>query len=147
MPEYEHFLVVISSAINHIQWFGLIESKIKYFVQSVEKEPSIDSARIWPKPLTKRTEKTNAMTQLWFIGLTYNRDEVINILAHLKYFQDQLLLQACEFISEDMKIEAHIIRKGDLARHITEKEFGEIVSGQSQKVVHPQYYYHGRNTG
>jgi poly(A) polymerase len=79
MNEYEHFLVVISSAISHIQWFGLIESKLKYFIASVEKEPSLESARIWPKPLTKRAEKSNAMTQLWFIGLVFNRAEVINI--------------------------------------------------------------------
>lgn len=131
MNEYEHFLVVISSAVNHIKWFGLIESKLKYFIQSVEKEASIDSARIWPKPLTKRAEKN--WTQLWFIGLTFHSSEVINISSHLNYFQDQLLYQAVDFVSDDMKIEAHIVRKSDLTRHITDKEFGEIVSGQSQK--------------
>ena len=35
--EYEHFLIVIASAVNHIQWFGLIESKLRYFISSVEK--------------------------------------------------------------------------------------------------------------
>jgi len=131
--EYEHFLVVIASAINHIQWFGLIESKLKYFIQTVEKEASIDSSRIWPKPLTRRAEKTNSMTQLWFIGLNYCSKESINILGHLKYFQEHLQYQAENFASQDMNIEAHIVQKSDLKRHLTDKEIQEILSAQSQK--------------
>ena len=74
--EYEHFLIVIASAVDCIRWFGLIESKLKYFVQSVEKE--VESARIWPKPYTKK--ERSSVTQLWFIGLTMREGyEPINI--------------------------------------------------------------------
>merc|ERR1711981_1184477 len=132
--EYEHFLVVIASALNHIQWFGLIESKIRYFVQNIEKEECVESARVWPKPFTKRTEKTHVTTQLWFIGLVFKDNlEVINVNAYLKNFQDQLIFQAENFYKDDMKIEAHIVRKSDLTRHITDKDIHEIVSSQSQK--------------
>ncbi len=36
--EYDHFLVVIATANNYIQWFGLIESKIRHFLSNIEKE-------------------------------------------------------------------------------------------------------------
>ena len=36
--EYEHFLLVIGSAVRPIQWFGLIESKIRHFINNLEKD-------------------------------------------------------------------------------------------------------------
>ncbi len=36
--EYHHFLVVVATANNYIQWFGLIESKIRHFLNNIEKE-------------------------------------------------------------------------------------------------------------
>ena len=36
--EYHHFLVVMASATNHIQWFGLIESRIRHFIVGIEKD-------------------------------------------------------------------------------------------------------------
>ena len=50
----------MASATDHLKWFGLIESKIRYFVQNFEKEECVDKTRIWPKPFTKRNEKTQA---------------------------------------------------------------------------------------
>jgi len=145
--EYEHFLIVIASAVNHIQWFGLIESKLRYFISSVEKEPSLESARIWPKPLTRRAEKTNSMTQFWFIGLNYCSNDAINIVGHLKYFQEVLSYQSETFATQDMNIEAHIVQKSDLKRHLTDKEIGEILSAQSQKRDRDSTWFHGRNNG
>jgi hypothetical protein len=132
--EYEHFLVVMASATDHLKWFGLIESKIRYFVQNFEKEECVDSARIWPKPFTKRAEKTQVTTQLWFIGLVFKENfEVINVNGHLKLFQDQLKHQSENFYKDDMKIEAHIVRKSDLTAVVSPEDIQHIVSGQSQK--------------
>jgi hypothetical protein len=64
----------MASAINHVQWFGLIESKLRYFVNNVEKDycSIIHSARIWPKPLIQKGEgKASATRQLWFVGLEF----------------------------------------------------------------------------
>jgi poly(A) polymerase len=143
--EYEHFLIVMASAVNHVQWFGLIESKLKYFVQSVEKETCLESARIWPKPLTRRGETTNSVSQHWYIGLTYRQFQSSNewVFAHLKYFQEQLQHQAENFTSLDMNIEAHILKKSDLARCLTEEQMGDILSAQSQK--RNQVWYKNRN--
>ena len=132
--EYEHFLVAIASSLENTQWFGLIESKIRHFVLSIENEECVESARIWPKPFTKQAEKTYVTTQLWFIGLVFkNNPEVINVNLHLKKFQDQLSFLAYNFYKDDMKIEAHIVRKSDLTKHITDKDIRKIVSSQSQK--------------
>ena len=60
-------------------WF-LDKYALKYKLH-FEKEPSLESARIWPKPLTRRAEKTNSMTQFWFIGLNYCSNDAINIVG------------------------------------------------------------------
>ena len=55
------------------------------------------------------------------------------LFRHLKYFQEHLQYQAENFASQDMNIEAHIVQKSDLKRHLTDKEIQEILSAQSQK--------------
>ena len=60
-----------------IQWFGLIESKIRHLANNLEKDcrKNLASARVWPKPFAKKAEKTNTIRQLWFIGLKFHSDE------------------------------------------------------------------------
>ena len=88
---------------------------------------------VWPVQMkTKQAEKTHVTTQLWFIGLVFkNNLEVINVNLHLKKFQDQLIFLAGNFYKDDMKIEAHIVRKSDLTKHITDIDI--------QKIVHELY--------
>ena len=40
-------MVVIASADRHLQWFGLIESRIRHFINSIEKDcySTLSSAR------------------------------------------------------------------------------------------------------
>ena len=72
-------MIVIASANEAVKWFGLIESKVKYLISNLEQEPSVHLARIWPKPLIRRADKSQAWTQLWFIGVTFAKEEPINI--------------------------------------------------------------------
>ena len=44
-----------------------------------------------------------------------------------------------------MNIEAHIVQKSDLKRHLTDKEIGEILSAQSQKRDRDATWFHGKN--
>ena len=70
--EYSHLMVIAASAKNYIQWFGLIESKIRHFLMGVEIDfkDIIQYARIWPKPFTKKsTSLASSSQQLWFVGL------------------------------------------------------------------------------
>jgi hypothetical protein len=141
--EYEHFLIVIASAdatSDHIKWFGLIESKIRHLVNGVEKDcPIIASARIWPKPFTKITEKTQKITQLWFIGLEFRTPGIteFDYQRPLQSFQQVLQIQARLFYKPDMRLEAHSLPKTTLTEHLTELEIQEIVSSQSQKTSLP----------
>jgi hypothetical protein len=71
------FILGVESPQLPIQWFGLIESKIRHLANNLEKEcrSNLASARIWPKPFAKKAEKTNTIRQLWFIGLRFLSDE------------------------------------------------------------------------
>ena len=70
-----------------IQWFGLIESKIRHLANNLEKEcrSNLASARIWPKPFAKKAEKTNTIRQLWFIGLRFLSDEIFDYSRFAKF--------------------------------------------------------------
>ena len=52
---------------------------------------------------------------------------------HMRVFRDTLMMQGLDFVTDEMTIEAHLVRQSDLKRHISEKDIHEIVSGQSQK--------------
>ena len=66
---------------------------------------------------------------------------------HLKYFQDVLSYQSENFATEDMNIEAYIVQKSDLKRHLSDKEIQEIISSQSQKRDRDSSWFHGKNQG
>ena len=94
--EYDHFLIVVASAHEPpkpeepsqapIKWFGLIESKIRHLINSLEKEyrHQLAAARIWPKPFTKKAEKTNITRQLWFIGIKSHQDDNVKDFDYMK---------------------------------------------------------------
>ena len=63
----------------------------------------------------------------------------------MKYFQEVLSYQSETFATQDMNIEAHIVQKSDLKRHLTDKEIGEILSAQSQKRDRDATWFHGKN--
>lgn len=99
----------------------------------------VDSARIWPKPFTKKAGKTNLTMQLWFIGLELSKPGFCmeHYFRVMTSFEETLYNQARPYLTPDMSIEAHFVLKSDLTRHLSATELQEIVSSQSQKLDTP----------
>lgn len=84
---------------------------------------TVQSARIWPKPFTKRPDATDPSTrQLWFVGLEtipsgLTKADVarkLDVNRVLDGFTQHLKMQASKFLSDDMVINAQYAHKRDL---------------------------------
>ena len=77
LDEYNHFLVIRLLGMHHsVKWFGLIESRLRHFINTLEKDCGqvLKAARIWPKPLFKRRgeNETERSEQIWLVGLEHH---------------------------------------------------------------------------
>uniref|UniRef100_A0A182JFJ5 Poly(A) polymerase n=1 Tax=Anopheles atroparvus TaxID=41427 RepID=A0A182JFJ5_ANOAO len=115
---YRHFIVLLVSSSNaddHLEWCGLVESKIRYLILNLERNQHINLAHVNPK-CYEQHEQNSATTlngadgkptpfcSLWFIGLEFERSENLNV--HIKLLKD------------GMKIEARHVRRKQLAQYL-----------------------------
>lgn len=87
---FRHFIVLLvssTSADDHIEWCGLVESKIRYLIGNLERNHHISLAHVNPRCFEHKTDelrqenKTNLsnLCSLWFIGLEFERSENLNV--------------------------------------------------------------------
>ena len=106
--KYRHFIVLLvssSTADDHLEWCGLIESKIRILIGNLERNQHINLAHVNPKCFDKSTgsskdkinttndnkssEKSNDNNEelqcepnfcsMWFIGLEFERSANLNV--------------------------------------------------------------------
>ncbi|KAI1309481.1 Poly(A) polymerase gamma [Halotydeus destructor] len=135
---YKHFIALIAS--SQAEWVGLVESKIRLLVQSLEKHRCIKVAHVNPgaytrnipaaEPLSEdsteqkadeKTEETETEA-MWFIGLEFDKSELVNIdlTTDIQNFTDTVRKQAVNSLKfkEEMRIEAQHVKKKDLTRFL-----------------------------
>lgn len=93
---YRHFLVLLVSsqtAEDHLEWCGLVESKVRCLVGFLERNQHISLAHVNPKcferskqaslngSLTDANDKliTAAFCSMWFIGMEFKKTENLNV--------------------------------------------------------------------
>lgn len=93
---YRHFLVLLVSsqtAEDHLEWCGLVESKVRYLVGNLERNQHISLAHVNPKcfdrskhmmlnsAVTDATDKliTAPFCSMWFIGMEFKKTENLNV--------------------------------------------------------------------
>lgn len=72
---------------DHIEWCGLVESKIRYLIGNLERNHHISLAHVNPRCFehTSKEHKHEQKTEnkylcsLWFIGLEFERSENLNV--------------------------------------------------------------------
>lgn len=78
-----HYLVVIAgarTAEDHLEWYGLVESKIRHLISSLEHNPAIKTVHINPATFTCcDPEYAQTPHSSWFLGVEFNKSENINI--------------------------------------------------------------------
>ncbi|XP_071596448.1 poly(A) polymerase gamma isoform X2 [Heliangelus exortis] len=122
--KYKHYIVLTASASteeHHLEWAGLIESKIRVLVGNLEKNEFITIAHVQPQsfPGNKELCERNGHVSMWFLGIIFRKAENaesvnIDLTYDIQSFTDTVYRQAnsLNVLKEGMKIEAaHVRRK------------------------------------
>ncbi|XP_051471489.1 poly(A) polymerase gamma isoform X1 [Apus apus] len=122
--KYKHYIVLTASAPteeHHLEWIGLVESKIRVLVGNLERNEFITIAHVQPQsfPGSKELRKQSGYVSMWFLGIIFRKVENaesvnIDLTYVIQSFTDTVYRQAnnLNVLKEGMKIEAaHVKRK------------------------------------
>ncbi|XP_012790128.2 poly(A) polymerase beta [Sorex araneus] len=124
--KYKHYIVLLASAPTekqHLEWVGLVESKIRILVGSLEKNEFITLAHVNPQsfPAPKESPDKDEFRTMWVIGLVLKKPENSEVLSidltyDIQSFTDTVYRQAInsKMFEMDMKIAALHLRRKEL---------------------------------
>uniref|UniRef100_A0A8C2IIR4 polynucleotide adenylyltransferase n=1 Tax=Cyprinus carpio TaxID=7962 RepID=A0A8C2IIR4_CYPCA len=118
--KYKHYIVLLASAQaekQHLEWVGLVESKIRILVGNLEKNEFITLAHVNPQSFPGPKEGTD--NTMWVIGIVFKKMEGsenlnVDLTFDIQTFTDTVYRQAIssKMFEQDMKITAmHVKRK------------------------------------
>ncbi|XP_058446025.1 poly(A) polymerase type 3 [Malaya genurostris] len=135
--KYRHFIVLLvtsNNADDHLEWCGLVESKIRYLILNLERSQHINLAHVNPKcfeqhennSIERQKEgeavKPTQLCALWFIGLEFERSENLNVdlTDSIQNFTDSVHKHAVhiKLLKDGMKIEARHVRRKQLSQYL-----------------------------
>uniref|UniRef100_A0A7N6A4T7 Poly(A) polymerase n=1 Tax=Anabas testudineus TaxID=64144 RepID=A0A7N6A4T7_ANATE len=121
--KYKHYIVLTASASteeNHLEWIGLVESKIRVLVGNLERNEYITLAHVNPQSFPG-----NDFVSMWFIGIIFKKVENaesvnIDLTYDIQSFTDTVYRQAnnINMLKEGMKIEATHVKKKQLHQYL-----------------------------
>uniref|UniRef100_A0A671VPT0 polynucleotide adenylyltransferase n=2 Tax=Sparus aurata TaxID=8175 RepID=A0A671VPT0_SPAAU len=128
--KYKHYIVLTASASteeNHLEWIGLVESKIRVLVGNLERNEYITLAHVNPQsfPGSKENRSENDFVSMWFIGIIFKKVENaesvnIDLTYDIQSFTDTVYRQAnnINMLKDGMKIEATHVKKKQLHQYL-----------------------------
>ncbi|XP_044728354.1 poly(A) polymerase type 3 [Chrysoperla carnea] len=124
--KYRHFIVLLASATTadeQLEWCGLVESKVRHLVGSLERNQHITLAHVNPECFNKPEQEGTGLCTMWFIGLVFAKTENLNVdlTYDIKTFTDAVHRQAnnIKMFKEGMKIEARHVKRKQLHQYLS----------------------------
>ncbi|OCT65034.1 poly(A) polymerase alpha-A isoform X1 [Xenopus laevis] len=122
--KYKHYILLLASAPTEkqrLEWVGLVESKIRILVGSLEKNEFITLAHVNPRsfPAPSENMEKEEFRTMWVIGLVFKKMEnsenlSVDLTYDIQSFTDTVYRQAInsKMFETEMKIAAmHVKRK------------------------------------
>ncbi|XP_067092631.1 poly(A) polymerase gamma isoform X1 [Osmerus mordax] len=128
--KYKHYIVLTASASteeNHLEWIGLVESKIRVLVGNLERNEYITLAHVNPQsfPGSKENRTEDEFVSMWFIGIIFKKVENaesvnIDLTYDIQSFTDTVYRQAnnINMLKDGMKIEATHVKRKQLHQYL-----------------------------
>ncbi|XP_078591814.1 poly(A) polymerase beta-like [Branchiostoma floridae x Branchiostoma japonicum] len=123
--KYKHYIVLSTSATSkehHLEWVGLVESKVRILIGNLERTAYIALAHVNPKQYPPLNPQEDVFVTNWFIGLQFNKIEGgnIDLTFEIQSFTDTVHRQAISngTLKEGMKIEARSVRRKQLGEYL-----------------------------
>lgn len=156
--KYRHFIVLLvmsNTAEDHVEWCGLVESKIRFLILNLERNPHINLAHVNPKcfepqqhlniseTMDSNDKQDSKFCSMWFIGLDFMRLDNLNIdlTDNIQSFTDSVHKHAVhsKVLKDGMKIEARHVRRKQLGSYLEssilrrDKKLSESMESPSSK--------------
>ncbi|XP_066148379.1 poly(A) polymerase type 3 isoform X1 [Euwallacea fornicatus] len=125
--KYRHFIILIVSSANakeHLEWTGLVESKLRFLIVTLERNESIVLAHINPENYAMPEMHKDPKSQccMWFIGLEFKKMEGLNVdLTHdIQQFTENVNKHAIniQMYKETMRLEARHVKRKQLSQYL-----------------------------
>ncbi|KAH1003549.1 hypothetical protein HUJ04_003454 [Dendroctonus ponderosae] len=125
--KYKHFIILIvtsSSAKEHLEWTGLVESKLRFLIGTLERNESITLAHINPESYSMPESQKDPKTQcsMWFIGLEFQKINELNLdlTQDIQQFTENVNKHArnIHMYTETMQLEARHVRRKQLSQYL-----------------------------
>jgi poly(A) polymerase len=117
--KYRHYITIIATCktdIDRLEWVGLVESKIRLLVKSLEDTEGITVAHVNPKQYEGNNQKEPQT--LWFIGLDFEKLEhlKVDLTYEIQQFVNTVQRQGTQsgVFKDGMKVEATYLKKKQL---------------------------------
>uniref|UniRef100_A0A8C9T0V4 polynucleotide adenylyltransferase n=1 Tax=Scleropages formosus TaxID=113540 RepID=A0A8C9T0V4_SCLFO len=147
--KYKHYIVLTASASteeSHLEWIGLVESKIRVLVASLERNEYITLAHVNPQSFPGSKDESDFVS-MWFIGIIFKKVENaesmnIDLTGDIQAFTDTVYRQASNvnMLKDGMKIDAMHVKKRQLHQYLPpevvqkKKKVGGQVAPRSPRV-------------
>ncbi|KAM4771991.1 poly(A) polymerase gamma [Rhinophrynus dorsalis] len=141
--KYKHYIVLTASASteeHHLEWVGLVESKIRVLVGNLERNEFIKLAHVNPQsfPGNKDLFKDSEYTLMWFLGIIFKKVENaesvnIDLTQDIQLFTDTVYRHAnsINMLKKGMKIEATHVKKKQLHHYLP----GDVLQKRKKQSV------------
>ncbi|KAM3932155.1 poly(A) polymerase gamma [Leptodactylus fuscus] len=128
--KYKHYIVLTASAVteeHHLEWVGLVESKIRVLVGNLERNEFITLAHVNPQSFLGGRDhcKDNEYMSMWFLGIVFKKVENaesvnIDLTLDIQSFTDTVYRQAnnINMLKKGMRIEATHVRRKQLYQYL-----------------------------
>ncbi|XP_015518148.1 poly(A) polymerase type 3 [Neodiprion pinetum] len=124
--KYRHYIVLLTSSLtpeDQLEWCGLVESKIRHLIGTLERNPHITLAHVNPEVFSPLEPATDRQCSMWFIGLIFAKSEnlKVDLTYDIKSFADSVERQAeqIHMLKEGMWIEAKPVKRKELHTYIS----------------------------
>lgn len=123
--KYKHFIVLMASAMtkeHHLEWYGLVESKIRILISNLERHPYIEIAHVNPESYPPVEPDGEKLQSMWFIGLQFSKTEHVNVdlTYDIRSFVDTVKRQATSIniLKPDMEVDIKYVRRRELVKYL-----------------------------
>ncbi|XP_046144484.1 poly(A) polymerase type 3 isoform X3 [Osmia bicornis bicornis] len=124
--KYKHYIVLLARSLSpedQLEWCGLVESKIRHLIGTLERNPHITLAHVNPEAFPPLEPEPEGHCSMWFIGLLFAKSENLNVdlTYDIKSFVDSIQRQAEQLsvLKEGMWIEAKHVKRKDLHTYVS----------------------------
>ncbi|XP_021947220.1 poly(A) polymerase type 3 isoform X2 [Folsomia candida] len=122
--KYKHYIALIASSNSEgeqLEWYGMVESKLRHLVVTLERNPHIELPHIWPTSYPSISAEGKPVTQ-WFIGLIFSKVENLNVdlTYDILTFTETVKNQAVHLNlwKDGMELEAKYVRRKELNQYL-----------------------------